>query len=135
MTIADSRVHGAECRGPGRNPAEGPEVPSGKPRPEESFEPFVTKLTVAERMEVEIRTVTRLMRRGVLRYYKVGPMVRFKWSEVESDLRDHFHVSGPPGTNRGPNKIPLTPAPLPTGEGKRGSGGPNLATQYPRRAD
>ncbi len=66
--------------------------PGGNPKPEEGFEPYVTKQTVAERMDVEIRTVSRLMRRGVLRYYKVGPMVRFKWSEVERDLREHFHV-------------------------------------------
>ena len=64
----------------------------GSEKPEEGFEPFITKPVVAERMDVEIRTVTRLMRRGVLRYYKVGPMVRFKWSEVEGDLREHFHV-------------------------------------------
>jgi excisionase family DNA binding protein len=112
MTSADSRVRGAECRGPGRNPAEGAEAARGKPnrKPEEGFEPFVTKLRVAERMEVEIRTVTRLMRRGVLRYYKVGPMVRFKWSEVESDLRDHFHVCFDPRR-------------------------PSPQTQYPRRAE
>ncbi len=64
----------------------------GSQKPEDGFEPFITKPVVAERMDVEIRTVTRLMRRGVLRYYKVGPMVRFKWSEVESNLREHFHV-------------------------------------------
>jgi len=56
------------------------------------FEPFITKPVVAERMDVEVRTVSRLMRRGVLRYYKLGPMVRFKWSEVEEDMRAHFRV-------------------------------------------
>ena len=93
-----------------------PKPDVGNAKPEESFEPFVTKLTVAERMEVEIRTVTRLMRRGVLRYYKVGPMVRFKWSEVESDLREHFQVCFDP-------RQPAAPAP---GE---------VETRYPRRAE
>ena len=82
----------------------------GSQKPEEGFEPFVTKPVVAERMGVEIRTVTRLMRRGVLRYYKVGPMVRFKWSEVEKDLREHFHVCFEPRR-------------------------PSPVTQYPRRAE
>ncbi len=85
-------------------------------KPEEGFEPYITKPVVAERMDVEIRTVTRLMRRGVLRYYKVGPMVRFKWSEVESDLREHFHVSFGP-------------------ERPAGAGKPNSGTWYPRRVE
>jgi len=61
-------------------------------KPDEGFEPFITKAVVAARIDVEIHTVARLMRRGVLRHYKIGPVVRFKWSEVESDLREHFHV-------------------------------------------
>ncbi len=61
---------------------------------ERSVEPYVTRLVVAERMGADVRTVTRLMRRGVLRYYKVGAMVRFKWSEVEEDLRRYFRVKG-----------------------------------------
>ena len=64
------------------------------------FEPFITKLVVAERIDVEIRTVSRLMRRGVLRYYKLGPMVRFKWSEVEEDMRQHFQVCFDPRGGR-----------------------------------
>ncbi len=60
------------------------------------FEPFITKPVVAERMDVEVRTVSRLMRRGVLRYYKLGEMVRFKWSEVEEDMREHFQVCAVP---------------------------------------
>lgn len=87
-----------------------PTTDAGSAKPEERFEPFITKPMVAERMDVEIRTVTRLMRRGVLRYYKVGPMVRFKWSEVESDLREHFHVCFDPRR-------------------------PNARMQYPRRGD
>ena len=87
-----------------RSPKAEAGCPSGASTAESSgdrgFEPFITKLTVAERMDVEIRTVTRLMRRGVLRFYKVGPMVRFKWSEVESDLREHFRVGFEPKGGR-----------------------------------
>ena len=59
---------------------------------EEGFEPFITKAVVAERLDVKLRTVSRLMRRRVLRHYKLGELVRFKWSEVESDVREHFRV-------------------------------------------
>ncbi len=100
----------AEPQGPTRTGRRGRETGDGKRPPTEPFEPFITKLAVAERLQVEIRTVSRLMCRGVLRYYKVGPMVRFKWSEVESDLREHFHVCF--GTAR-----------------------PSPETQYPRRAE
>jgi excisionase family DNA binding protein len=58
----------------------------------EGFEPFITKAVVAERLDVKLRTVSRLMRRRVLRHYKLGELVRFKWSEVESDVREHFRV-------------------------------------------
>jgi excisionase family DNA binding protein len=58
----------------------------------QNFEPFIRKHTVAERMEVKIRTVNRLMREKVLGHYKLGQIVRFKWSEVENDLRKHRRV-------------------------------------------
>ncbi len=58
------------------------------------FEGYITKLTVAERLGVEVHTVARLMRGRVLQYYRVGPLVRFKWSEVEEDLRKHCLVRG-----------------------------------------
>ena len=67
---------------------------------EEGFEPFITKVVVAERIDVKVRTVSRLMRRGVLRYYKLGELVRFKWSEVESDMREHFQVGFNPKGGR-----------------------------------
>jgi len=67
---------------------------------EEGFEPFITKAVVAERLDVKLRTVSRLMRRRVLRHYKLGELVRFKWSEVESDVREHFRVSFDPKGGR-----------------------------------
>ena len=67
---------------------------------EASFEPFITKAVVAERLDVKLRTVSRLMRRRVLRHYKLGELVRFKWSEVEEDMREHFRVSFDPKGGR-----------------------------------
>ncbi len=67
---------------------------------EEVFEPYITKAVVAERLDVKLRTVSRLMRRRVLRHYKLGELVRFKWSEVESDVREHFRVSFDPKGGR-----------------------------------
>ena len=66
----------------------------------EGFEPYITKAVVAERLDVKVRTVSRLMRRRVLRHYKLGELVRFKWSEVESDVREHFRVSFDPKGGR-----------------------------------
>ena len=67
---------------------------------QEGFEPYITKAVVAERLDVKLRTVSRLMRRRVLRHYKLGELVRFKWSEVESDMREHFRVSFDPKGGR-----------------------------------
>ena len=67
---------------------------------QEGFEPYITKAVVAERLDVKLRTVSRLMRRRVLRHYKLGELVRFKWSEVESDVREHFRVSFDPKGGR-----------------------------------
>ena len=66
----------------------------------EGFEAYITKAVVAERLDVKLRTVSRLMRRRVLRHYKVGKLVRFKWSEVESDVREHFRVCFDPKGGR-----------------------------------
>jgi excisionase family DNA binding protein len=88
MKSPKSKVQGPKSGGPG-------EMLKAESRNCEGGEAFISKDTVAERLDVEIRTVTRLMRRGVLRYYRVGWMVRFKWSEVESDMREHLQVFDP----------------------------------------
>ena len=81
----------AECGSCTRRPGDSEEV----------FEPYITKAVVAERLDVKLRTVSRLMRRRVLRHYKLGELVRFKWSEVESDVREHFRVSFDPKSEGG----------------------------------
>lgn len=46
-------------------------------------EDFIDKLGLSRRLHMSPRTVDAWMRRGLLPYYKLGRLVRFKWSEVE----------------------------------------------------
>jgi excisionase family DNA binding protein len=100
----------------------------------EGFEPYVTKEAVAARIGVNQRTIRRLMNKGVLGHYKIGTQVRFKWSEVESDLREHCHVGvnpSRPAADGKPNpetRYPSTASPL-TREIRKPE------TRYPRRAE
>jgi hypothetical protein len=55
-------------------------------------EPFITKSTVAERMQKCTRTIDNLMERG-LPHYKVGRSAIFRWSEIEAYLAANCRVS------------------------------------------
>jgi len=55
-------------------------------------EPFINTPEVAMRTDKSIRTVMNWMNEGILPYYKVGRSVLFKWSEVESHLRETCRV-------------------------------------------
>ena len=68
-------------------------TPSAQPVPAGGEpEGFVTKPTVARRMNKCTRTIDNLMRRG-LPHYLVGRSVIFKWSEVESYLAANCRVA------------------------------------------
>ena len=56
-------------------------------------EEFIDKREVGRRLRVALRTVEVWMRQGILPYYKVGNMVRFKWSEIECHLSQHCRIS------------------------------------------
>ena len=56
-------------------------------------EPFISKPEVARRLNKTIRTVDNWMSRGILPYYKIGRSVEFKWSDVESHLRQTCRVA------------------------------------------
>ena len=45
---------------------------------------MLTKREVAEILSLSVRTISRLMSRGDLRYRKIGGSVRFEVAEVES---------------------------------------------------
>lgn len=49
-------------------------------------EPFIDKKETCRRLGLKQRTIDAWMKRGVLPYYKMGPSVRFKWSEINAKL-------------------------------------------------
>ena len=53
-------------------------------------EGYISKLEAARRLGIGLRTLEDWMRRSWVVYYKVGRHVRFKWSEVEADMRERF---------------------------------------------
>ena len=58
----------------------------------EGVETFIDKQEVSKRLRMRPRTVDAWMRRGLLPYYKLGRVVRFKWSEVEVHLSKRCRV-------------------------------------------
>ncbi|HNW08038.1 MAG TPA: hypothetical protein PK202_14260 [Verrucomicrobiota bacterium] len=55
-------------------------------------EEYIDKREVGKRLRMQPRTVDAWMRRGLLPYYKLGRVVRFKWSEVECHLSERCRV-------------------------------------------
>jgi excisionase family DNA binding protein len=62
-------------------------------QPAAAPEGFIGKTEVARRLNKTIRTVDNWMNRGLLPYYKIGRSVEFKWSDVESHLRQTCRVA------------------------------------------
>lgn len=58
----------------------------------DGVEPFIDKHEVSKRLKMKLRTVDAWMRRGLLPLYKLGRVVRFKWSEVEVHLSKQCRV-------------------------------------------
>jgi excisionase family DNA binding protein len=57
-------------------------------------EVFIDKPEVAKRMKRTVRTIDNLMKRRLIPFYKIGRSVSFKWSEIESHLRNTCRVAG-----------------------------------------
>jgi len=70
----------------------GSESGSGAEAVSGAVEDFIDKLEVSRRLRMRPRTVDAWMRRGLLPYYKLGRVVRFKWSEVDAHLVKQCHV-------------------------------------------
>ena len=65
---------------------------------QQAWEPMLTKRQVAERFQIDVRTVTAWMKRGYLPYYGATHSIRFKWSEVQRHWEARFRVlRGRPG--------------------------------------
>jgi excisionase family DNA binding protein len=58
-------------------------------------EPYIDKVEVARRLGVQVRTIDNWMRQGKIVYFKIGRAVKFKWSDVDSFMRDRFRVVRP----------------------------------------
>jgi excisionase family DNA binding protein len=52
----------------------------------------LTRHTLAAHLAVSLRYVDELTRKGVLPYYKIGKSIRYDLAEVETALRERFHV-------------------------------------------
>jgi len=48
-----------------------------------TIDPFLPKKQVAEHLHVSVRTLDIWMARGILPYYKIGRMVRFRLSDIQ----------------------------------------------------
>jgi len=62
--------------------------------PVPTTEPFIDKREVARRMGRTVRAVDKMMRNGVLPYYKFDWQVAFRWSEIEVHLARTCRVAG-----------------------------------------
>ncbi len=58
-------------------------------------EPYIDKAEVARRLGVQVRTIDNWMREGKIVFFKIGRSVKFKWSDVDSFMRDRFRVVRP----------------------------------------
>ena len=56
-------------------------------------ESFITRAELAARLGKHLRSVSLLMKRRVIPYYKIGRNVRFKWSEVEAQVQKRCKVA------------------------------------------
>lgn len=60
---------------------------------EKPFESYINKREVAKRLGYTTRTVEKMMRRGLIPFYKPGGYrVAFRWSEIQSHLADTCRV-------------------------------------------
>lgn len=69
-------------------PVTKPLPPASKPLPEG----FISKKEVARLLNVAVRTVDDWMKIGRIPFYKFGKRVSFKWSEVETTMRNTSRV-------------------------------------------
>ncbi len=61
---------------------------------------FIDKPEASRRLHASQRTVEQWMQEGLLPYYKIGNLVRFKWTEVEAHLNQRCRIA--PGEPRKP---------------------------------
>jgi hypothetical protein len=79
-----------------------PEGPSGLPKgqgsvasdlPSSAAGEMLSKLELAGRLKIAVRTVENWQRRGILSYIKIGKVVLFHWPDVVAYLKCNYQVS------------------------------------------
>ena len=58
------------------------------------LENYIDKKTLAEKLSLSVSYINKLMKAGKVRYYNFGRSVRFKYSEVVTDLRKWSTTNG-----------------------------------------
>lgn len=81
-----------------------PSLP-GKERGGALGERLLTKLEVADRLQVDLRTVERWMAMGVLRPIRVFGVVRFIWEDVLTQLKERCEARGARCRAEGKQKV------------------------------
>ena len=59
-----------------------------------AVEPFISKKEVARRMGRTTRCISKMMKKGMIPYYKFGYRRAFRWSEIQSHLAQTCRVEG-----------------------------------------
>ena len=57
-----------------------------------AVEPYINTKEVARRMGRTTRGVDKMMRRGLIPYYKFGYRVAYRWSEIQTHLAETCRV-------------------------------------------
>lgn len=57
-----------------------------------AVEPYINKKEVARRLGRTTRGVDKMMRGGLIPYYKFGYRVAYRWSEIQKHLAETCHV-------------------------------------------
>jgi excisionase family DNA binding protein len=65
-----------------------------------SFTGWDTRRSLAEKLDVSLRTVDLWRQEGVIPYLKIGSLIRFDFRDVMSTLRERYAVRAKPRTVR-----------------------------------
>ena len=76
-----------------QNAAQLAQRPQPQPLPLDEEKELLTKIELAARLKVNVRTIERWLHDGVLPQYKLGTVIRFHWPEVMARLKAKYRVA------------------------------------------
>ncbi len=71
---------------------------------------LITTKQCAERLRVHHSTVARWVKRGILPAWRIGGVIRIRWSQVEELLKSEIPSSGSSTDASGPSKPGARPS-------------------------